>query len=533
MEDYSSDNSDISLEGAVAKIEQLENENRQLVHELEECKDQLFELLQQENDIPEQQVKDEFIRIFDAVDSWIDDVSGDENFDFKSRYSKTMQRSDRRDLFKELGLEAECLEMPWAMKVGGLETSHYVVLSLAITHFIVTDIFKVSPWRESRDLFPPGISVAERGVIRRVESAMGSEPDTLKGDKSRYSKWRAETISALMSTEEYNDFSDKETKIFEEDLRTELQCWVDSKKLVEHFRSLHHKVLNPVYKFLHTVGCSSKVYQLSLERITPGSTPPDDGSWTFKDMATWRTVSSRDVIGSIRYLYPGLVRKGYGDQQDLLLVKPVILGYREPDLQLQLNTSQPRSRSFSPVKPNIIRVESGPTYPSRTEQRRSERHMYEASRSSGKAPRTEYGQKQPPQQASQDQPRTEHKQQKSKSSSMFGGLISRVQRPPGLGSRAQPHTSPKSDGRRLNKPQKAMTWHAPSPGAGEAEYSSDRQDGSNLYQGNVAATRGVVNVDTSEGPQIYGDEQFDEEVYHHWRLDPWEPTDGGYNTRPR
>lgn len=43
MADYPSDGSAISLESTLDKIEQLENENIQLAHDLEECRDQLFD----------------------------------------------------------------------------------------------------------------------------------------------------------------------------------------------------------------------------------------------------------------------------------------------------------------------------------------------------------------------------------------------------------------------------------------------------------------------------------------------------------
>lgn len=181
MANYSSGDLGISLEEAVSKIEQLETDNSQLRQDLEDCKDQLFDILQQENDIPEQQVKDEFVSIFDGIDSWIDDVSGDERFDFKAHYAGIMQRNDRKTPFKRLGLESECLEMPWAMKLSGLETCHYIILSLAISRFVVENVFKMDLNVESRDLFPPGISQDEIGFIKRVENGMRSDSETLKG----------------------------------------------------------------------------------------------------------------------------------------------------------------------------------------------------------------------------------------------------------------------------------------------------------------------------------------------------------------
>ncbi|KAI0118817.1 hypothetical protein GGR51DRAFT_554507 [Nemania sp. FL0031] len=432
------DDSRFTLEEAIIKIRRLENENRQISRDLEERRDPIFNILQQENDIPERRVKGEFIRIFDGVNSWIDDVSGDGTFDFKTRYAKNMQRADRRTLFRELGLESGCLDMPWAMKLGGLETCRYIILSLAITHFIVADIFEARLELEERDLFPPGISSEQRSFIKVVESAMGSDADTLKGEKSRYSKWRGETISALMKTREYEEVWNEKAMKFDKDLRIDLEAWIDSKKFAEHSRSLRHKVLDPAYKFLQTIGCSSKTYQLCLERITPGSIPPSDRSWNFKDMATWRMMPSSDVTGSIRFLYPGLVRKGYGGERDLILVKPVALGYRQLELQPQLNNPRPRTGNSSPVKHNVRFVEETA-----------------ASRPRDKAPTTDQAQKQPSRQATRDRGRPEHRQPKIESSLLLTigkSVMGPTQVLSGPNSRARIHTSTKNRGKRTNRP---------------------------------------------------------------------------------
>ncbi|KAJ8133514.1 hypothetical protein O1611_g104 [Lasiodiplodia mahajangana] len=427
----------ISLEEATAKIRRLENENRQLSRDLEDHKGCRFDILQQENDIPEQRVKEAFIRIFDGVNSWIDDVSRDETFDFKAGYAKAMQRANRRTLFRELGLESGCLEMPWAMKLGGLETCHYVVLSLAITHFIVTDVFEANPECESRDLFPPGISPEQRDLIKRVESVMGSDSNKVKGDKNRYSKWRGETISALTRTKEYGELWNEKTMKFDKDLKIDLEEWVDGNKFAEHFRSLRHKVLDPAYEFLHTVGCSGKTYRLCLERIAPGSIPPSDRSWNFKDMATWRMVSSSEVTGSIRSLYPGLVRKGYSGHRDLVLVKPVALGYRQLELQPQFSTPRPRTGNSSPVQSNNKSVEGTA-----------------ASRSRGKALRMDQAQERPPHQPPRDQRGLEHRQPKIENSLLVTigkSVMGPSKVPSSPNSRARPRTPTKNGGRQLSK----------------------------------------------------------------------------------
>ncbi|RWA07358.1 hypothetical protein EKO27_g7742 [Xylaria grammica] len=413
MADYPSDDLAISLESALEKIEQLENENIQLAHDLDECRDLLFDILQKENEVPEQRVKDEFLRIFVAIDSWIDEVSVDDEFDFKNRYASNIHSTSLKNSFRGLGLKGGCLDISWAKKLGELEACRYVVLSLAVTRHVVEEIFGVGQEPEG-DLFPPGIIQKQIDVMEQVKNAMGSDSDTPKGDTSQYSKWRGQTLSALMSTDGYKEICAKKITYINESLRTDLAKWIDGKRLDEHFVSLRSKVLDPAYKLLHIIGLSKKTYQLRLEETTPSFIPPSDSSWGFKEMTRWMMVHSSEVIGSIRYLYPGLIRKGYGNQEDLILVRPVALGYRNPDLQPRSSTSRSSSTSTSSRRPNIKSVERIPTDLAGTEQRRSKRDAHEASRSSNKPSRADNAQKKKYKQGLYDQPQTEHKSRGSR-----------------------------------------------------------------------------------------------------------------------
>lgn len=195
-------------------------------------------------------------------------------------------------------------------------------------------------------------------------------------DMSQYSKWRGETIAALTSTDEYKEICDKEITYLNQSLKTDLARWIDRKRLDEHFDSLRCKVLDPAYEFLHTSARSKKTYQLRLDEATPGFILPSDASWVFKDMVTWMMMPSSEVVGSIRYLYPGLVRKGYGNKEDLILVKPVALGYRKQDLRPGSSYSRSTSTSISPRRPNIKTTERTPSDLARTDQRRSRRDSH-------------------------------------------------------------------------------------------------------------------------------------------------------------
>ncbi|KAI1736877.1 hypothetical protein F4680DRAFT_468738 [Xylaria scruposa] len=474
MANHPFNDSAISLESALEAIQQLENENKQLAHDLEECRDQLFDVLQKQYEIPEQRIKDDFTRIFLAIDSWIDDVSVDDRFDFKERYASNIHSTMFKDIFQDLGLKGGCLDISWAKKLGELEACHYVVLSLLVTCYVVEDIFGVGP-RLKGDPFPPGIMPKQITFIEKIKNAMGSDSDTSKGDMSQYSKWRGETISALTSTDEYKEICDEEIADINESLRTELARWIDRKRLDEHFGSLLRKVLDPAYKLVHTLGRSRKTYQLRLEKATPSFVPPSDGSWDFKDMATWMIMPSSEVTGSIRYLYPGLIRKGYGNQEDLILVHPVALGYRNPDLKPRSSIPQSVSTSICPKRPNIKAVERTTTDPARTEEIRSKRDAHEALRLTNKPSRTDHTHKKISNQGIHDQPRAEYKSREGTMLDRAGEFI--LGRPfQSSSSKASHPAPPKNEGKRSIEPEapRSETWH-PESRASDADIRRARR----------------------------------------------------------
>jgi hypothetical protein len=96
--------------------------------------------------------------------------------------------------------------------------------------------------------------------------------------------------------------------------------------------------------------CSSKTYMVRFPSIMPGPFSTGFENWSFKDLHSWRTTNPNDLLGSITCLYPGIVRKGGNDEEDLVLAKPVALGYRDPELQPKAsrsNSPQPSRRDHS------------------------------------------------------------------------------------------------------------------------------------------------------------------------------------------
>lgn len=161
-------------------------------------------------------------------------------------------------------------------------------------------------------------------------------------------------MSALATTRRYQSTLEDDTRRYCTELKADLSDWIGDKLVSEHFTTLRERVIEPAIKLVDMTCRSHKIYVLSFDAVPPGSFPSDSANWNFKDISTWRNVPGNELLGCTTTLYPGIIRKGSNSQDDLLLVKPAALGYR--DLALQ-----PRpSRSNSP-------------YPSRSEPGRLER----------------------------------------------------------------------------------------------------------------------------------------------------------------
>jgi len=174
----------LTREQALEHIRQLTFRNEELSHDLEDCRDQLFELLQKENDISEQSIGEAFTRIFEGIDSWIDEISSIENFDtiFKSHYLENLTH-DREGKFRTLPLPRACQGIEWqANKLGKLETCRYVVLSSVIARCLVEDVFRGRESHRWECVFPLGLDYDDISLLVEVQSAMAS--DVLKKGSS-------------------------------------------------------------------------------------------------------------------------------------------------------------------------------------------------------------------------------------------------------------------------------------------------------------------------------------------------------------
>lgn len=177
------DEAAMDLEAVLLEIERLQSANAELRTDLEECKDQLFDLLQKSNDVPEQAIKDAFGRIINSIESWVDDISGEERFqdEFRNQYQVNLQSSSRKDLFKKLGLGKQYSDITWQITLGRQGTCHNIILSLLIARWLVDDVF-LRLGQTGDSLYPFGLVTSEVDFIQTVERAMDSTAEN--GSKS-------------------------------------------------------------------------------------------------------------------------------------------------------------------------------------------------------------------------------------------------------------------------------------------------------------------------------------------------------------
>lgn len=181
MESETTTAPELTLEQALEQIEELTAKADELSEDLEYCRDQLFTLLQRESDVSEQSIIDAFRRIFEGLDSWIDEISTSEGFEteFKSQYNKNLTRS-MEDRSKTLGLSWLCQDIGWLTRLGKLKTCRYAVLTLVVTRCLKENVFRLEDSENWEHIYPFGFPNMDVELLVQVQEAMASD-DIQKG----------------------------------------------------------------------------------------------------------------------------------------------------------------------------------------------------------------------------------------------------------------------------------------------------------------------------------------------------------------
>jgi hypothetical protein len=345
----------IERTGGDEEIQRLIEENRTLQLSLEDCKLRLFDALQEDHDVSEASVKNDFTRIWEAIETWVDYVSDEDKVDLRKRYQEILRNRNRnRTRLKDIGLTSESLrDLPSLLQ---LETGRLIISGLIISNFLVTRIFQ--------EPYPLGTSWNQEKVLREIEDLMRAQDQkqgslslgliTFKqprsdsdphhichSDRARVNKWKSQTLSALITSSRFSERCKTKEKELFDSLVTTLCSWGPLN--AGTINRLRQDVFEPAVTLHQTMHCSTRHYTVSHIDVRSGLR----SSCTFKDIATWRTLPEDSVPSVFASLYPGLRRVGDYGVEDLDLVKPVLLVHRKSTLEKKTPIS---TASLSPVR---------------------------------------------------------------------------------------------------------------------------------------------------------------------------------------
>lgn len=164
-------------------IDSLYEENERLRKDLEDCRDQLFQLLQKGNDTPENDIKHAFHMIYSGVDSWIDEVSCEDTLgeSFKAQFKRKVQS---KSSLASLGLHPQCSsDSVWLVDhLGRLRDSLRIVVSLVISHFLTNEIFRQEKTEKKwGNLYPHAMDEVS---IEEIVEMQGKMKDELQRGKN-------------------------------------------------------------------------------------------------------------------------------------------------------------------------------------------------------------------------------------------------------------------------------------------------------------------------------------------------------------
>lgn len=165
-----------SSTGTLHRMHILYRENERLRKDLEDCRDQLFQIMQKGNDIPEGDIKNAFNMIHSGIDNWIDEVSCEDALEesFKKQFKRKAQN---KSSFAALGLHPQCYsDINWLVgQLGKLRYCLHIVVSLAISKFLTDEIFRNQQTEHWGNLYPHGLSDEQIEFLVETQVKMRDE----------------------------------------------------------------------------------------------------------------------------------------------------------------------------------------------------------------------------------------------------------------------------------------------------------------------------------------------------------------------
>lgn len=153
-------------------IESLLLENAALRQDLEDCKNQLFEVLQKGNDITESDIKAAFARVYSGIDVWIDELGSEDGYEeaFKDQFITKIRDGSS---LKSLDFHRHCYsDVKWRVSLSNSPYCFQIIMSMIISKFLKDNIFRTAKVDEWGNLYPHGLKEHEIKNLVQLQEVM-------------------------------------------------------------------------------------------------------------------------------------------------------------------------------------------------------------------------------------------------------------------------------------------------------------------------------------------------------------------------
>jgi hypothetical protein len=148
-------------------------------------------------------------------------------------------------------------------------------------------------------------------------------------EQSSIDQWRSNTLSALTAHQDFKQEQVKDTEAIFARIKEAILPWLpDSSAFARNESKFRRDILDPAVRVHRAMRTSTHWYEMIYPRLPEGTVSGEtlNESYNLKDFGTWREVSNNNEVKNIlNCLHPAIVRFSAENDEEVKLVKPVIL----------------------------------------------------------------------------------------------------------------------------------------------------------------------------------------------------------------
>jgi hypothetical protein len=338
--------------GPKAQVETLEEENARLQEALDECKARILELNREDTRFTDRDARTKFDDLHSFIEDWLNefldrDTKNDvwEKGTSLERYSKRYNSVGiPKALFPLSPREPDLLSaITW---LSEKQCRDRFMLSLVTWDFLEKFVFNenlpsgTGTWsrraRRSRidgDIpFIDGVhkvlvddDQTSSGCIRTLQS-YGNALICSPGRLPRASKWRSETLTAMIQTPRFSERQNRNieelTKVFEWKL-----LGFTRPSDPDELKDFCRQCLRLATELQTQLLCCLSAYEVVFPSLYKQVQEDVSKKWNFRHIDTWRAVTHHADVRLVRALIPGLYRKvaAEGQSERVEVVRPLMI----------------------------------------------------------------------------------------------------------------------------------------------------------------------------------------------------------------